>query len=217
MTDDPITPLPPGPPGYPVLVDIDEPTGSRNRLTAAFRLILVIPIAVVLGAINGAGRWDGQGGSGLAAAGGLLFAAPLLTILFRKKYPRWWFDWNLELLRFHNRVAVYLLLLRDEYPSTDSQQAVRLDLQYPDAQVELLRGMPLIKWILAIPHYVVLIVLYLGAIVAAVVSWFSIVITGRLPRGLFDYQVGVIRWTDRVAAYAIILTTDAYPPFRLGA
>jgi hypothetical protein len=136
-------------------------------------------------------------------------------ILFRQKYPRWWFDWNLELLRFQNRVGAYLALLNDQYPSTDEHQSVRLELPYPDAKEDLNRWLPLVKWAFAIPHYIVLFFLGVGAVVAAIIAWFAILFTGRFPRGLFDYMVGVGRWTDRVSAYAFMLTTDEYPPFRL--
>jgi hypothetical protein len=149
-------------------------------------------------------------------AGGLLVAGPLLMILFREKYPRWWFDFNLELLRFTNRVGAYLFLLSDRYPSTDEQQYVRLDVPYPDVQRDLNRWLPLVKWFLAIPHYIVLAFLWLGALFAGIAAWFAILFTGRHPRGLFDYLVGVGRWTNRVTAYAFLLVTDRYPPFRLG-
>jgi Domain of unknown function (DUF4389) len=151
----------------------------------------------------------------IAAAGGLLFAAPLLMILFRKKYPRWWFDWNRELLRFQARVGAYLALLSDQYPSTDEQQYVRLEIRYPNVETDLARGMPLVKWFLAIPHYIVLFFLYIAAFVCLVIAWFAILFTGRYPRSLFDFVVGVGRWHLRVAAYMFILVTDKYPPFSL--
>jgi hypothetical protein len=137
--------------------------------------------------------------------------------VFREKYPRWWFDWNRELLRFSTRVGAYLALMNDRYPSTDDHQSVRLDFDYPDVPRDLNRWLPLVKWFLAIPHYVVLAFLYLGAIVVIVISWFAILFTGRYPRGLFEYVEGVIRWQVRVAGYAFLLVTDRYPPFRLSA
>ena len=147
--------------------------------------------------------------------GGLLFLGPLLMILFREKYPRWWFDWNRELLRFGARVGVYLALMDDQYPSTDEQQSVALELPYPDVPQDLNRWLPLVKWFLAIPHYIVLFFLGIGAFVCVVIAWFAILFTGRYPRGLFDFVVGVGRWSLRVAAYAFLLTTDRYPPFSL--
>jgi hypothetical protein len=200
---------------YPLSLTIDEPEGPRNRLTAFFRIFVVIPIVIVLATVSGGELGAERGRAFVVAAGGFLFGGPLIMILFRKKYPRWWFDWNLALLRFHTRVIAFFLLLRDEYPSTDEEQAVHLELVYPDAQTELMRGMPIVKWLLAIPHYIVLFFLFVGAFFAAIASWFAVVITGRLPRGLFEYQVGVLRWSSRVLAYAGILATDRYPPFRL--
>ena len=189
------------PASYPVQFDVDYPEAGRNRLTVAFRVVLAIPALIVLWVIN--------------TTQALLFLPPLLLILFRNKYPRWWFDWNLQLLRFENRVVAYLLLLRDEYPSTDEEQSVHLDIGYPDVAGELNRGLPLVKWLLAIPHYVVLAVLGIAVTVTVVVGWFIVLFTGRLPRGLFDFTVGVLRWSNRVTGYAYILVTDVYPPFRL--
>jgi len=202
---------------YPVEFAVDYPDRPLNRLTTFFRIFTVIPIGIVLGAVNG-GTFDlGTGGSRetVVAAGGLLFAGPLLMIVFRQKYPRWWIDWNRELLRFVNRVGVYVALLDDAYPSTDEQQAVHLTLPEPDARTDLNRWLPLVKWFLAIPHYVVLFFLWIGAVIAVIAAWFAILFTGRYPRGLFDYVVGVGRWHNRVIAYALILLTDDYPPFRL--
>ncbi|MFL6067040.1 MAG: DUF4389 domain-containing protein [Gaiellaceae bacterium] len=206
-------------PAYPVQFAVDYPERPLNRVTTAFRIFVAIPILIVLGAVSGeTWRWStpDRGEMVVAGAGGLLFFAPLLLILFRQKYPRWWFDWNLELTRFENRVGAYLALLDDRYPSTDEHQSVALDFPYPDARNELNRWLPLVKWFLAIPHYVVLVFLWLAAIVAVVFAWFAILFTARYPRGLFDFIVGVGRWTNRVGAYAFLLVTDRYPPFRLG-
>ncbi len=153
----------------------------------------------------------------VAGTGGLLFFAPLLMILFRQKYPLWWFDWNLELQRFSNRVIAYLALMDDRYPATDDHQSVHLDYAYPDASRDLNRWLPLVKWFLAIPHYVVLFFLGIAAVVVVIVVWFAILVTGRYPRGLFDFVEGVIRWDNRVTGYAFTLVTDKYPPFRLNA
>ena len=190
--------------GYPVRFSVDYPDRQLNRLTTAFRIFTVIPIAIVLVTLGGA-----------AEGTGLLFLPTLLMIVFRQKYPRWWFDWNLQVLRFTNRVGVYLGLMDDRYPSTDVEQSVHLDFPYPDARQGLNRWLPLVKWFLAIPHYLVLVLLYIGAIVAVIVAWFAILFTGRYPRGIFDYVEGVIRWHNRVVGYAFILVTDGYPPFRL--
>jgi Domain of unknown function (DUF4389) len=203
---------------YPVQFSVDYPDRQLNRLTTGFRIIAAIPIIALVATIGGEGA-DYGGTHGATAfavgGGGLLVLAPLLMILFRQKYPRWWYDWNLELMRFTNRIAVYVALMNDSYPSTDEQQSVRLDFPYPDAKEELNRWLPLVKWILAIPHYIMLVVLGIGAILCVVFAWFAILVTGRYPRGLFDFVEGVIRWSNRVTAYAFILVTDEYPPFRL--
>lgn len=202
---------------YPLRYSVDYPDRELNRLTTFFRIFTVIPIAIVLGTVaGGTYSYDvNNTTTTIAAAGGLLIAAPLLMILFREKYPRWWYDWNRELLRFAARVHTYLVLMNDEYPSTDEQQWVRLEVDYPNAETDLNRWMPLVKWFLAIPHYIVLFVLYIGAIFVVVAAWFAILFTGRYPRGLFDYIVGVGRWHNRVVAYAFTLVTDRYPPFRM--
>jgi hypothetical protein len=182
--------------GYPVQFSVDYPDRPLNRLSTAFRIILVIPIAILLSILSG----------------GVLFFAPLLMILFRRKYPRWWFDWNLELQRFTNRVGIYLSLMDDRYPATDDHQSVHLDYSYPEY---LNRWLPLVKWLLAIPHYVVLFFLDLASYLVVIVAWFAILVTGRYPRGMFGFVEGVIRWNVRVTAYTLTLVTDRYPPFRL--
>ncbi|HEY3264920.1 MAG TPA: DUF4389 domain-containing protein [Actinomycetota bacterium] len=205
---------------YPVQFSVDYPDRALDRVSTAFRIFMAIPILIVLGAVDG-GTWQWSSGRGggtavAAGAGGVLFLAPLLLILFRQKYPRWWFDWNLELQRFSNRVGAYLVLMDDRYPSTDEQQSVHLDFAYPDVPRDLNRWLPLVKWLLAIPHWIVLFFLWIAAVVVVIVAWFAILFTGRYPRGMFDFVEGVLRWGNRVTAYAILLVTDQYPPFRLG-
>jgi hypothetical protein len=205
---------------YPATLDIDYPDRNLNRLTSFFRIFTIIPIAIVIGLITDASfGWGDHSGGGWTwmYSAGLLFLPLVLMILFRKKYPKWWFDWNLAVTRFSYRVSSYLLLLRDEYPSTDEEQAVHLDLVYPDAQTQIGSGWPLIKWFLAIPHYIVLFFLCIAAFVCWIIAWFAILFTGRYPRGLFDFIVGVGRWGLRVQAYAFLLITDKYPPFSLQA
>jgi hypothetical protein len=200
---------------YPVTFDVDYPARPLNRVTTAFRIFVTIPILIVLSAL-GTETLDANNKAmtDMTVGGGLVFLPLVLMIVFRQKYPRWWFDWNLNLLRFSNRVSAYLALLDDRYPSTDEEQAVHLDFAYPDAQ-QLNRWLPLIKWLLAIPHYVVLLFLAIGAVVAVIIAWFAILFTGTYPRGLFGYVVGVLRWGNRVSGYAFALVTDQYPPFRL--
>lgn len=211
---------PTGAQAYPVQFAVEYPDRDLNRLTTAFRIFVAIPILIVAGTIGGeeAGwRAGGHGEAVVFGTAGLLFLPPLLMIVFRQKYPRWWFDWNLELMRFSNRIGVFLALMDDRYPSTDERQSVALDFPYPDAKQGLNRWLPLVKWFLAIPHYIVLFFLSIAAFVCVVIAWFAILFTGRYPRGLFDFVLGVGRWGNRVVGYAFVLVTDEYPPFRLSA
>ena len=206
-------------PTYPVQFSVDYPDRPLNRLTTLFRIFVAIPIMIVLGAVAG-GTWETSSGDNnttvvIAGTGGILFVGPLLMLLFRRKYPRWWFDWNLELQRFANRVTAYIALMDDRYPSTDDHQSVRLDYPYPDASRDLNRWLPLVKWLLAIPHLIVLFFLEVAAFFVVIFVWFAILFTGTYPRSLFDFVEGVLRWHNRVVAYAITLVTDQYPPFRL--
>jgi hypothetical protein len=210
---------------YPVQLSVDYPDRPLNRLTSAFRIFVAIPAVILLGSVSGGTllsvpSYTGPGGSKgsmfvLSGAGGPLFLGPLLMILFRKKYPRWWFDWNLELQRFTNRVLVYVLLMDDRYPATDQEQSVHVDFVYPDAARDLNRWLPLVKWLLAIPHYLVLIFLWIAVLVVTFIAWVAILFTGRYPRAIFDFVEGVVRWEQRVIAYSLLLVTDRYPPFRL--
>ncbi len=221
---DRVAPLPPppqlGPSPYPARLSIDF-ADSYDRVTTLFRVVLIIPIAVVIGILTaGSTRTvtTAAGETVRTTSGGILsglFLATLLMILFQRRYPRWWFDFALELARFSTRVGAYFALLTDEYPSTVEHQRIHLDLDYPDVQRDLNRGLPLVKWFLAIPHFIVLFLLTVAAIAAVVVAWFSILFTGHYPRGLFDFVVGVGRWWLRVDAYAFLLITDRYPPFSL--
>jgi hypothetical protein len=221
----PTSPPPPPPPTspeppYPARLEIDYPE-QLNRVTTAFRIILIIPIAIILGILTDSGTtaWENDDGEWVTTTGtsivGALFAVTLLMILFRQRYPRWWFDFALELNRFSARVTAYLSLLTDEYPSTVEQQRVHLEFDYPDVERDLNRWMPLVKWLLAIPHFIILFFLWIGVFFAVIVAWFAILFTGRYPRGLFDFVVGVGRWSLRVYAYAFLLITDRYPPFAL--
>ena len=201
---------------YPVQFNVDFPSKPLSRLSTAFRFIVAIPIVVLLTMLSGEAFRDNDNSAGnsLVIGGAAVFVPLVLMLVFRQKYPRWWFDWNLNLMRFSNRVTAYLALLDDRYPSTDEEQSVHLDFAYPDTH-QMNRWLPLVKWILAIPHYFVLLLLGLGAVVAVVVAWFAILFTGTYPRSLFDYVVGVLRWSNRVNGYAFTLVTDRYPPFSL--
>ena len=201
---------------YPVQFGVDFPDRPLNRLTTAFRIFVAIPIVIVLGTLSGETLQANEHTTQymLVTGGGVLFLPLVLMLVFRQKYPRWWFDWNINFLRFSNRVTAYLALLDDRYPSTDEEQSVHLEFAYPDA-LQLNRWLPLIKWLFALPHYFVLIFLGIGALGAVIIAWFAILFTGSYPRGLFDFVVGVLRWSNRVNGYAFVLVTDQYPPFSL--
>lgn len=207
-------PMPSGPAPYPVDLDVHYAEEPRNRWSVFFRIVLAVPVLILVGLFTQA-SFDLDSANAASLAGGFLFAPTLLLLLFRHRYPRWWFDFNVQLLALVNRVSLYVLLLRDEYPSTEDRQALDLRVPYPDAKTELSRGMPLVKWLLAFPHYVVLAVLSIGVVIAVVIAWFAILFTGRCPRGIHDFLVGYLRWSARVTCYALLLTTDRYPPFRL--
>jgi Domain of unknown function (DUF4389) len=202
--------MPVVPASYAARLTIDYPT-RLDRPTTLLRIIWILPIAVIFSLVSATGDGARTGG---AAVGGLGLAI-LLMIAVRRIYPRWWFDFIRELTRFGARVGAYMALLTDRFPSTVDEQSVHLEIDYPDVERDLNRWLPLVKWLLAIPHYIVLGFLWIGAVVAIIVAWFAILITGRYPRPLFDYVVGVQRWSLRVSAYAFLLVTDRYPPFSL--
>ncbi|HEX2359210.1 MAG TPA: DUF4389 domain-containing protein [Solirubrobacterales bacterium] len=206
--------FPPTGRNYPLTFSVDYPDRPLNRVSTFFRIFAAIPIAIVLASVSGGSSGSYEDSSVYVAAGGILFLPPLLMLLFRKKYPLWWASWNRELLRFTNRVHTYVWLMSDKYPSTDEEQWVHLDFPDPDGE-ELSRGLPLVKWLLAIPHYIVLFFLFIAAVICVIIAWFAILFTGRYPESLFRFVEGVLRWGLRVAAYAFILVTDEYPPFSL--
>jgi hypothetical protein len=205
---------------YPARLEVDYPD-QHNRVTTFFRVFMVIPIAIVSSVLTAGATqtvYDRSGQVVRQTSGGIavgLFVATMLMILFRQRYPRWWFDFALELARFGTRIGAYFALLTDQYPSTVEEQSVHLQIDYPDVERNLNRWLPLVKWLLAIPHFLVLFVLSVAAFFAVVIAWFAILFTGRYPRGLFDFVVGVARWGLRVQAYAVLLVTDRYPPFSL--
>jgi hypothetical protein len=199
---------------YPATLKIEYPDRKLNRLTSVFRVFMIVPIAIILGLlshwVSGDKAWHGA-----FATAGVLFVPTLLMLLFRWKYPRWWFDWNVNLTKLGLRVGSFFALLTDVYPSTDEDQAVSVGIKYPEVTKDLKVGLPLVKWFLAIPHYFLLAFLGIAAFAVIIIAWFAILFTGKYPRGMFDFVVGVMRWGLRVSAYAFILVTDVYPPFSL--
>ncbi len=209
---------------YAARLEIDYPE-SLDRFTTFFRLIWAIPILIVLAILNAAsndrlvvmneaGEVVEQATDSVGGITASLFLVTMLLIVFRQKYPRWWFDFAREFTRFTGRVGAYLLLLTDAYPSTTDEQAVHLEIDYPEAE-QLNRWLPLVKWLLALPHYLVLAILWVVLVPVVIIAWLAILFTGSYPRALFDFVVGVARWSLRVDAYAFLLVTDDYPPFSL--
>ncbi len=212
---------------YPARLEIDYPE-KLDRMKTFFRIIWIIPIAIILGLVSGAGETVtntvilNEAGEIISTTrntvGGLaagLSAAIALMIIFQQRYPRWWFDFSRELARFEARVGAYAFLLTDQYPSTVEEQSVHLEIDYPNVETDLNRWYPLVKWLLAIPHYIVLAFLSIAAFFVVILAWFAILVTGQYPRALFDFIVGVSRWWLRVGAYAVLMVTDQYPPFSL--
>ena len=187
---------------YPARLEVDYPE-RLDRITTLLRLILIIPVVLLLSLMSYVGN-------------NVVVLPTLVTLLVRRKYPRWWFEFNLEYTRFTGRVNAYGALLTDRYPSLDEEQSVRIELDYPDA-ANLNRFLPLIKWLLALPHYIVLALLMVASLLAEIVAWLAILATEKYPRPLFNFVVSVQRYNLRVNAYAFLLVTDRYPPFRLGA
>lgn len=203
--------------GYPTGLTVDYPERKLNRLTTFFRIFVAVPILILFMLLLGGNYQSGAKEGGAFVAGAGFVVLPLvLMILFRGKYPKWWYDWNFELAKFLYRVDAYLYLMTDVYPSTDEEQSVHLEMTYPDVAT-LSRWLPLVKWFLAIPHVIVLIFLDIAALVVIIIAWFAILFTGTYPRGMFDFVAGVMRWSFRVVSYAMLMVTDKYPPFSLEA
>ena len=197
---------------YPATLTIDYPE-KANRLTVFFRLIMAIPIMIILGLLSYQDFTNDQFPNESYWVG-ILVLPTLLMIVFRRKYPKWWFDWNVQLTKFSFRVVSYLLLLRHEYPSTDEEQAVIVQIQYPNVEQDLNRWLPLIKWLFVFPHMIVLCFIMMGVLLSTILAWLIILISGKYPRKIFEFVVGALRWILRVQAYALLLITDQYPPFR---
>ena len=197
---------------YPATLTIDYPE-KANRLTVFFRVIMAIPIMIILGLLSYQGFTNDQFPNESYWVG-ILVLPTLLMIVFRRKYPKWWFDWNVQLTKFSFRVVSYLLLLRHEYPSTDEEQAVIVQIQYPNVKEDLNRWFPLIKWLFVFPHIIVLCFIMMGVLLSTILAWLIILISGKYPRKIFEFVVGALRWILRVQAFALLLITDQYPPFR---
>jgi hypothetical protein len=184
---------------YPVRFDVQYPE-QLSRWLIFVKWILAIPHFLILYALN--------------AVAGICVLIGFFAILFTRQFPRGLWDFVVNTRRWNENNSAYIALMRDEYPPFSWEPGVypvTLEVDYPE---EMNRWLPLVKWLLAIPHLIVLSVLYIAAIVVIIIAWFAILFTGQFPRGMFDFVVGVMRWNNRVYAYFYLLR-DEYPPFSL--
>jgi hypothetical protein len=196
---------------YPAQLSIKY-NNKSNRVTVFFRLFLVLPILIIFILLLGLLVQDNDSNA-VQIGGGFLFFPIMLMIVFRQKYPKWWFDWVYELTKFVNRVSAYMMLLTDKYPSTDEEQDVEVSLEYPNVKEDLNRYLPLIKWLLAIPHLLIMIIFLVLWLLLSPIVWLIVLIMGKMPEKLFNFLVGFLRYVLRVGAYSILLITDKYPSF----
>jgi hypothetical protein len=206
--------------GHPVSVSLDRSITGRNRLTTAFRLVLAIPHLILVGGA-GVGLWGSRGdGRTLSSEGGLLGAAAVFlaivswfTILLGGQHISGIRQFTAFYLRWRVRALAYLMLLEDPYPPFgDAAYPTALDIAEPMGLRD--RVSVGFRFFLAIPHLIVLAFVLLAWGVTTVIAWFSILLTGSYPEGLYDFGVGALRWRIRVEAY-LLLMVDEYPPFSL--
>jgi len=190
---------------------IDVSLTERNRLTAFFRLILVVPAFIFISSFAPTASFSDDGSAILA---GLLALPAALAIVVRQVYPSYVLAFNEAVLSLQTRVDAYLLLLSDQYPSIEENDVVSVTFPEVDAK-QLNRWLPLVKWLLALPLYLVGIVYFIYAALLTLLGWFSILFTGNYPEVCAEGVVGTIAYWNRVAGYAFLLVTDEYPTFSL--
>ena len=188
---------------------VDVTLTERNRVTALFRIILVVPMAIFVASF--APNWSNNSDSWTI---GLLILPVALAIVFRQVYPSYLLTFNEALLSLQTRVDAYVLLLTDEYPSIEDNDVVSVTFPEVDAK-SLNRWLPLVKWFLAIPLYLVGIAYIIYAAFLTLFAWFSILFTGNYPEFCAEGVVGTIAYWNRVVGYALVLVTDEYPSFSL--
>ena len=190
---------------------IDVSLTERNRLTAFFRIILVVPALVFLASFSPTSAFSEDN---LGIYAGLLALPAALAIVVRQVYPSYVLAFNEALLSLQTRVDAYILLLTDEYPSIEENDVVSVTFPEVDAK-QLNRWLPLVKWFLALPLYLVGIVYVIYAAFLTLIAWFSVLFTGNYPEFCAEGVVGTIAYWNRVAGYALLLVTDEYPTFSL--
>lgn len=193
-----------------VEITVDADLGPRKRLSVFFRPLLLLPVVILLSLLGGSSLSDDS------SWGSTVFLALALIVIFTGTYPTWLLTFIHGLQAFELKIGAYALLLRDEYPSLADRPFAQV--LYPNIEggARLKRFMPLVKWFLAIPHYVVLLLTGIAVFLLTVLAWFSILFTGRYPTSFLPFVVGWLKYYNRVVGYAFTLVTDQYPQFRLG-
>ena len=185
-------------------------TRKRNRATTFFRPILIIPILIFVGTFS-------SSNSGATSISFTLAVPVLLALVFRNIYPSYIYGFNQSFLELQNRISLYALYLTDEFPSIEKSKYVTITLPEVRGGKALNRWLPLVKWLLAIPLYVVGVVYLAVTVIYTIIAWFNILFTGKYPKFAIDFVVGTVQFWNRVTGYAFILVTDEYPTFSVKA
>ena len=184
---------------------------NRDRKSVLLRIFLVVPMAIFISAFT---AWSGSTEASTFLSG-LLFLPVLLALVFRGIYPSYILDFNRSLLALSTRVTAYILLLNDKYPSIEESADVKITFPDDEGGAKLNRYMPLVKWLLAVPLYLVGLVYTIYGIAVLIFTWFTILFTGKMPAFSADVLLGVTKYWNRVYGYAFLLVTDEYPSFSL--
>jgi len=184
---------------------------NRDRTSVALRIFLVVPIAIFVSAFT---AWSGNSESS-AFLSGLLFLPVLLALVFRGIYPSYALAFNKSLLALSTRVSAYIFLLNDNYPSIEESEDVKITFPDVEGGAKLNRYLPLVKWLLAIPLYLVGLIYVIYGLAVLVFTWFTILFTGKMPAFSADVLLGITQYWNRVYGYAFLLVTDEYPSFSL--
>ena len=184
---------------------------NRDRKSVLLRIFLVVPMAIFISAFT---AWSGSTEASTFLSG-LLFLPVLLALVFRGIYPSYVLDFNRSLLALSTRVTAYILLLNDKYPSIEESEDVKITFPDVEGGAKLNRYLPLVKWLLAVPLYLVGLVYTIYGIAVLIFTWFTILFTGKMPAFSGEVLLGVTKYWNRVYGYAFLLVTDEYPSFSL--
>jgi hypothetical protein len=184
---------------------------NRDRATAFARLILVFPVFIFLSSFSIETFFN----ENMLQTYGLVILPVVLALLFRGVYPSYVLSFNKAVFGLVNRIWAYVALLTDEYPSIEDSGVVRITYPEVDGGKSLSRGLPLVKWLLAIPLYIVGFVYAIYGFIMLVLGWLNILFTGTMSAGSADAIVRVTQFWNRIYGYAVLLVTDEYPSFSL--